>query len=284
MTFLTRDNNDNVITSSLGGSKGHVKKGAKHLVAYKFNKEAPSMSLNGSPFEHGSKHTKDNQAFTIGVKAYVGGGTPTDGFVGKVQEVMIFNSDLGDEEASEVMNHLAVKWQIESMADDIDLRSAAPIAAIGPDDDEDAQESFVDTDTIEAQIKMAEQKKREEDERVKDKFDPSNRSEKTKRLDDIHAKAIEESRLKSEEEVKERQKVAQEDLGDPFDALYTVEKANRHVPGPCEKAGDSFKGVPLKVWERGEKGRKGKERHTQKRQIALDQPRANFPRFATRRF
>ena len=119
---------------------------------------------------------------------------------------------------------------------------------------------------------------------MKDKFDPSNRSEKTKRLDDIHAKAIEESRLKSEEEVKERQKVAQEDLGDPFDALYTVEKANRHVPGPCEKAGDSFKGVPLKVWERGEKGRKGKERHTQKRQIALDQPRANFPRFATRRF
>ena len=94
---------------------------------------------------------------------------------------------------------------------------------------------------------------------MKNKFDPSNRSDKTKRLDEIHAKAIEESRMKSEEEVKKRKEEAQKDLGDVFDALYTVEKANKHVPGPCKNAGDSFKGVPLKVWEKGENGRTGDE-------------------------
>ncbi|GMI06652.1 hypothetical protein TrRE_jg2000 [Triparma retinervis] len=255
VAFLTKDNRDNDINSFLTGSKGHVQAGAKHLVAYKFNREAPSMSLNGSPFEHGSKHTKDNQAFASGAKAYVGGGGPTDGFVGKVEEVMVFNAELDDVEATEVMNHLAVKWEIEGMEDDIDLRSAAPLEAIGPDDDGAAQGGFADTDTIEAQIKMAEEKKREEDERVKNKFDPSNRSDKTKRLDEIHAKAIEESRMKSEEEVKKRKEEAQKDLGDVFDALYTVEKANKHVPGPCKNAGDSFKGVPLKVWEKGTDGK-----------------------------
>merc|ERR1711871_558070 len=39
-----------------------------------------------------------------------------------------------------------------------------------------------------------------------------------------------------------------------MDVLYTVEKANKHVPGPCKGAGDAFKGVPLKVWEEGPDG------------------------------
>jgi len=163
---------------------------------------------------------------------------------------MIFKKALGDGDASEVINHLAGKWQIDGMEDDIYLESARPLDPIGADDDGGEVDEIDDRESIDAQIKFAEMKKKEEAEKMKNKFDPANRSDNTKRLDEIHAKAIEESIRKSEEEVKLRQEEAQKDMGDPIDQLYTVAKAHEHKPGPCKGAGDAFKGVPLKVWEK----------------------------------
>ena len=116
------------------------------------------------------------------------------------------------------MNHLAEKWKIEGMEDDVDLASGSLLTAIGDEDDDGKQINGEDNDTIgenweeskrlqgekklercesinpnpkynhflnftsliaEAQIKLAEKKKEEEEERNKDKFDPKNRSEKT---------------------------------------------------------------------------------------------------------
>lgn len=127
------------------------------------------MSFNGSPFVEGSTTPSNNQAFQSDVKAYVGGGSPSDGFFGSVFEVIVFDTALNDAEASEVMTYLASKWSVPKMPRKVNLESAPPLSAIKMSDDKEEIEEEKEVgvggggSSLAAQVRLIEKRKKEEE-------------------------------------------------------------------------------------------------------------------------